>query len=103
VFYDLSHRKEPSFFSPVTVNMIPYDHNKVSQKPKSIKSYFVFLPFLKGNTAVEAPTANFIKITEAQVLEQKDKAKNENKWRRELNKLLSGEDREESYKPVVVI
>jgi len=47
--------------------MIPYDHNKVSQKPKSIKSYFVFLPFLKGNTAVEAPTANFIKITEAQI------------------------------------
>jgi hypothetical protein len=25
------------------------------------------------------------------------KLKNENKWRRELNKLLSGEDREESY------
>ena len=64
---------------------------------------FCCLFSLKGNTAGEAPTTNFIKITEAQVLEQKDEAKNENKWRRELNKLLSGEDREESYKPVVVI
>jgi hypothetical protein len=68
VFYDLSHRKVPSFFSPVTVNMIPYGHTR---SLKSLNQYnlilFCCLLLLKGNTAGEAPTANFIKITEAQI------------------------------------